>query len=160
MIVLAFTRRPTRPYFPLALRTSRTRNVPSPSISRTGFTSSSTSQEFVLVQPSLSPLSVHKSQGQTFRSRVLLDLGQSKKTWSTDGLLYVGLSRITDVSNLAMVAVPLSTLKRDPKNSKSLNMRLEEEKRLNSLAAATRLYYDSNAAEFDTTLHLGSLGTS
>lgn len=93
---------------------------------------------------------------------MLLDLGQSKKTWSTDGLLYVGLSRITDVSNLAMVAVPLSTLKRDPKNSKSLslNMRLEEEKRLNSLAAATRLYYDSNAAEFDTTLHLGSLGTS
>lgn len=91
---------------------------------------------------------------------MLLDLGQSKKTWSTDGLLYVGLSRITDVSNLAMVAVPLSTLKRDPKNSMSLNMRLEEEKRLNSLAAATRLYYDSNAAEFDTTLHLGSLGTS
>ena len=49
-----------------------------------------------------------------------------------------------------MVAVPLSQLRRDPKNYPSLKMRLKEETRLVSLAAATLEYYDNNTEEFET----------
>jgi hypothetical protein len=62
---------------------------------------------------------------------------------------YVGLSRITDVANLAMVAVPLDKLKRDPDKCPSLKMRLKEEERLVMLAETTSHYYTNETAEFD-----------
>ena len=81
-----------------------------------------------------------------------LNFGQSKITWGTDGLLYVGLSQIIDVADLAMVGVALSQHRRDPENYTLLKMRLEEVKRLVMLAAVTLHYYTNNTAEFDTTL--------
>lgn len=77
-------------------------------------------------------MTIHKSQGLTLK-KAWIDLGTSEKT---SGVTYVALSRVKKLEDLIVEPMTLERLEASKKSS-NLKFRLEEEKRLDTLANET-----------------------
>ena len=77
-------------------------------------------------------LTIHKSQGLTL-PKAWIDIGKSERT---PGITYVAISRVRALSSCVIEAMPFDRLTNINKSS-SLQYRLDEENRLDEVAAAT-----------------------
>ena len=78
---------------------------------------------------------IWKSQGQTIRTKIILNLGEKEKE---HGLSYVAFSRATKLSNIGITGgMAGNRLTVKIANMKKVKNRLEEDNRLNTLEIAT-----------------------
>ena len=80
---------------------------------------------------------IHKSQGQTMKNKVIIDLGKDETTL---GLAYVAFLRATKLSNIGIVGgVTKERLTTVIQNKKSLERRIKADKLLDNLEIKTKL---------------------
>ena len=85
---------------------------------------------------------IWKCQGQTFRCKVVVNLGTSERE---HGLTYTAFSRVTRFSNLGILrGISKDRLCRKIKNLKKMGDRIREQERLSRLETNTLAFLDSN----------------
>ena len=84
---------------------------------------------------------IHKSQGQTMRCKIVLNLGKKEMD---HGLTYVAISRATKIGCIGIDGgVTRERITTQLSSMKKVQVRKEEDKRLAGLAEATYLRLDS-----------------